>query len=207
MRWIPVLLLALLGALFVARVLTNSQPPLPAPPPELASHPSPIAITVDFSPNPPHSNPWDDIIIDKPQKIPFFVHYKNISDRTLLIASSSSWVPDIQFACNSWLTKPANVFFTVTGELTWLLVQPGETITTPCDFSSYLIFKTSGTYHVRYAINLEGDYSTRSTPSQFKPTRFNFEEGKKYFAGSFKAYTSGELNVPISAAQSSWNWK
>ncbi len=207
MRWISVVLIALICALLVYGVLSHPPVSLPSPSPELQTNPSPLVITIDLIPDSANPANW---LYDSTQsaKIPLFVHYKNISNRNLLVSAGTLWAPGLQFACNSWFSSPTHHFFTITGELCWLLIKPGETATTPCDLSNYFTFETGGTYQIRYAINGEGAFSTRDTSTKINepPNKFGYEDFKKYSTGSFKAYASGQLSVPATPAESSSGW-
>jgi hypothetical protein len=190
--------------IWLIRGLWISLFPLPAP----HQDPScPIQISLSLAPASDDSVLWTNAYTVQPVKIPFFFHCKNISSRNIVI-SSIFGTPDVHFTCNSWFTKPKKTFFTITGELCWVVLKPGESVSRSCELSDCLIFMTSGQYRIGYTASIEGCFYGGPLPSDshVPASKITDSDFQKYHSIPFPASAYGQMTISIKPAQSSWGW-
>lgn len=204
LRFFFVIILITMATLFIFHPRTTPYPT----PPRSPSCPIDISLSLQTDPADSGSNAWLNENRSSPPKISFFLHYKNVSDRPVLLSSGDFWVPDAEFECDSWLTKQSHIFTSINGELCWLILKPGESISVQHDLTHYLIFAMSGYYLINYTDTLKGSYYTGPIPAtpNAPPNKITLDDHKKYSTGTFTAHTAGSLKIRITSKQSSWKW-
>jgi len=166
---------------------------------------SPLEISVNLPQDDGDQKAIDNRSDRAPQTSHIFlaIHYKNTSNRPLVLNTSEIFSPDLQFFCDSWFSKKrTDVFFTITGMMGGAYIGPGETMRQVADLKNYLRFAFPGIYRVHYTISANYDFYTGHDRGKSPATLVQDDTGR----GTLHASASGSLNVPIDFSQSGWKY-
>ena len=99
-----------------------------------------------------------------PAKIYAVVKVSNLSDKTVVLPGFARWAPGFVFTCDSPAARLPPWFITLSGEIEWIFLAPGESVYGIENIAQRIAFLQTGRYHIGYQVAVGYAYVTGAAP-------------------------------------------